>query len=71
MKLYQRGPDGATVPPSGYEPIPEAKDGLFQHGCGSERPVEIHGWQFSVTFNRWSALVTFADGWHGWTWPNT
>jgi len=50
--------------------IPEAE--LFQCGTGSyAAPVEVHGWQWSTTFGRWSALCTFADGWHGFTYPKT
>jgi hypothetical protein len=41
----------------------------FYHNYGYEVPAEIHGWEWSTTFGRWSALVTFADGWHGFTWP--
>lgn len=42
----------------------------FQHGYGYEVPDEIHGWQWSSDFARWSALVTFSDGWHGFTYPD-
>jgi hypothetical protein len=50
--------------------IPDAK--RFQHAmAGYEKPTEIHGWEFSVTFGRWSALATFADGWRGFTFPET
>lgn len=41
----------------------------FQHHYGNEIPVTVHGWQWSSTFGRWSALVTFADGWRGYTYP--
>lgn len=34
-----------------------------------EKPVEFHGWEWSEDFKRWGALVTFADGWRGYTWP--
>lgn len=52
-----------------YPPIPgDAK--LFQNQrYGYEEPTSIEGWQWSTTFGRWSALVTFADGWHGFTYP--
>ena len=26
-------------------------------------------WNYSVTFHRWGAIVTLADGWTGYTWP--
>lgn len=41
----------------------------FQHNYGMEKPVSIHGWDWSITFGHWGALVTFADGWHGFTYP--
>lgn len=50
-----------------WERVKDAE--LFQHNYGYEKPVEIHGFQWSTTFWRWSALVTFSDGWHGYTWP--
>ena len=43
---------------------------VFQNqSYGYEKPLEVHGWQWNTTFNRWSALVTFADGWTGFTYP--
>lgn len=51
-----------------YPPIPEGVE-LFQHKLGYEKPTKIHGWEWSTTFGKWSALVTFADGWHGFTYP--
>ena len=71
--LYQRAEDGYPVGADAtmrqaYGPIPEATE--FQHGTGGRaKPVEIHGWQWSNDFGRWSALVTFEDGWHGFTYP--
>lgn len=50
-----------------HPPIPEAT--MFQNAYAYEEPVQVHGWQWSYTFNRWSALVTFKDGWHGFTYP--
>lgn len=41
----------------------------FQQAYHYERPVAFHGWNWSTTFQRWGALVTFADGWHGFTYP--
>jgi hypothetical protein len=53
-----------------YPAIPtEATE--FQSNYGYEVPVAVHDWQWSVTFGRWSALVTFKDGWHGWTYPKS
>ena len=49
--------------------IPTHAD-MFWHCYGHEIPLEVHGWWWSVTFGRWTALVTFSDGWHGWTWPH-
>jgi hypothetical protein len=52
-----------------YPPKPEAE--LYQHRYGYEKPVELGGWQWSDTFGRWSRLVTFADGWRGYSYPKT
>jgi hypothetical protein len=50
--------------------IPDAE--LFQSGTGSfDRPVRIHDWEWSTSFGRWVAVCTFADGWHGVTFPKT
>ena len=38
-------------------------------GLRSEAPADIHGWAWSNTFGRWSAYVTSADGWEGYTYP--
>ena len=51
-----------------HPPIPyNVKE--FQHHYGYEEPVTIHRWEWSTTFSRWSALVTFKDGWHGFSYP--
>lgn len=42
---------------------------LYQHNYGYEKPVALGHWSWSTTFGRWSRLVTFADGWHGYTYP--
>lgn len=34
---------------------------------GHEPAAEIHGWQWSTDFGRWSALVTMPNGWRGYT----
>ena len=74
QQLYQRAEDGFPVGADevmkdAYGPIPAAK--RFQHhrGYGYFKPAQIHGWQWSTTFNRWGAMVTFEDGWKGLTWP--
>ena len=50
-----------------YPPKPEAE--LYQHHYGYEKPVWLGDWSWSCDFNRWSRLVTFADGWHGYSYP--
>jgi hypothetical protein len=73
MTLFQRGPDGYPV---NADPLMREAYGRIP-GCsrfqsprdGWQVPTEIHGWQFSETFRRWSALVTFENGWHGWAFP--
>lgn len=73
--MYQRGTDGYAVDPKSglrntdYPPIPDASQ--FQHHASYryETPKAVHGWQWSTTFNRWGAIVEFADGWKGLTWP--
>ena len=51
-----------------YPPKPESAE-LYQHGWGWQRPTALHAWSWSTTFGRWSRLVTFADGWHGYSYP--
>ena len=72
--LRQRGLDGFPV--GADKPMKDARGLIpdserFQHNVGFryEKPVEVFGWQWSVTFGRWSALVEFANGWKGYTWP--
>lgn len=50
-----------------YPDIPDSEE--FQHNYGYEKPKIVHGWEWSTTFGKWSALVTFYDGWHGFTYP--
>lgn len=71
-RLYQRGDNGYPIGADeimkqAYGVIPEAIE--FQHGGGRGTPERVHGWQWSSDFSCWSALVTFADGWHGFTYP--
>ena len=42
---------------------------LFLNKFGYEKPIEFLGWSWSNTFWSWSALVVFADGWRGYTYP--
>jgi hypothetical protein len=53
-----------------YPPKPENPTGKFQIDYSYEKPVAFHRWQWSNTFNRWGAFVTFANGWHGFTFPH-
>jgi hypothetical protein len=66
--LLQREAYNARRDSLSYPPIPEAELFLNQ-SYGYEKPVKVHGWDWSVTFGRWSALVDFENGWHGWTFP--
>lgn len=52
---------------SRYPDIPDATE--FQYRYGFQKPQTVHGWEWSTTFGRWSALVTFQNGWHGFTYP--
>ncbi len=49
-----------------YPPKPEHAE-EYQHD--GTKPVALGAWQWSSTFGRWSRLATFADGWHGVTFP--
>ena len=52
-----------------YGPLPTTE--YYQTGYGYEKPVAIHGFEWSATFNHWRALVTFANVWRGVTSPST
>lgn len=52
-----------------YGDIPTNATHFTKLNYSVEAPRAVHSWQFSTTFNRWSALVTFEDGWHGYTYP--
>ena len=68
MNLYQREAFNKQRDSDSYPEIPDAE--IFHNlNYGYEKPISIHGWQWSTTFGRWSALVTFSDGWHGFTYP--
>ena len=74
MKLYQRGADGFPIGSDKvmrdfYGPIPNSTRFQSNDSYRYEKPLQIHGWQWSTTFNRWSALVEFENGWTGFTWP--
>jgi hypothetical protein len=45
------------------------EDQDFQSDNGWERPVEIYGWGWAPSFNRWSAYVRFTNGKDIWTYP--
>jgi hypothetical protein len=45
------------------------KSELYYHNYGYEKPVALGKWDWSTTFNRWGRIVTFSDGWHGFTYP--
>ena len=66
-RLIQKEEHNKRARPEDHPVIPEAD--LFYHNWGYEKPVVVYGWQWSTTFGRWSALVTFSDGWHGYTYP--
>ena len=74
-KLYQRGKDGYPegaddIMKKSYGKIPDSKE--FQNmRYGYEVPKKVHGWQWSTTFGRWTALVTFKDGTRTWTYPKS
>ncbi len=42
---------------------------LYQHHYKWLKPVKLGEWQWSSTFNRWSRVVTFKDGWEVCTYP--
>lgn len=72
--LHQRASDGYPVGAdelmrNAYGPIPDCAEFQVGNGFGYAVPATVHGWAWSYTFGRWSALVTFADGWHGYTYP--
>lgn len=52
-----------------YPPKPESE--LYYHNYGYEKPVELGEWCWSITFSRWGRSVKFADGWDGFTWPQS
>jgi hypothetical protein len=51
-----------------YPPKPESAT-EYQHNYGYETPTALGEWQWSTTFGRWGRIVTFADGWNGFTYP--
>jgi hypothetical protein len=75
ISLDQPGADGYPedaddVKREGYGKIPVPHKGEFQDETGGYSvPHFVHGWQWSQTFGRWGALVTFPSGWHGFTYP--
>lgn len=67
--LEQRDEFNAARDALSYPEIPDAREFYNATAYRYEAPTHVYGWQWSVTFGRWSALVTFADGWHGYTYP--
>lgn len=72
--LYQRDPKtGLAVSNEllnkNYPPIPLATKFQDNEGYGYREASEIHGWQWSETFGRWGAVVSFPNGWRGLSWP--
>lgn len=50
------------------------KDKAAEYWQGLQSPQKLSDgcapdWSYSVTFHRWGAVVTLADGWNGYTWP--
>lgn len=79
MSLIQRNektgyPIGADdIQKSAYGKIPKCEGRCFQRSdTGTfEVPKSILGWDWSITFNRWSALVEFGDGHQCWSYPSS
>lgn len=72
--LRSRGTNGFPVGAddlmkAAYGKIPDCNRFQNHQTGGFEVATEVHGWQWSITFRRWSALVTLADGWHGFSFP--
>lgn len=51
-----------------YPPIPGMAT-LFQSGLGYLRAAKVHWWEWSDTFGKWGAYVTFGDGSEMYTFP--
>ena len=60
--MYQRAPDGRSIPASDYPPIPDAVE--FFTGYGYAKPETLHYWCWRTDYQAWGALVTFPDGLH-------
>lgn len=52
-----------------YPAIPTGATLFLNDRLGYEQPITIHRWEWSTTFGCWGALCTFANGWHGFTYP--
>ena len=65
--MYQKEKFNASRDDLSYPPIPDAE--LFFTGWGYKKPSIVHGWDWSTTFNRGGALVTFEDGLEVFTYP--
>jgi hypothetical protein len=70
--LYQRHESGRPekngLLNDSYPDIPASMEFQNQR-YGYETAIKVHGYQWSNTFNRWSALVDMPDGWHGFSYP--
>jgi len=70
MRLEKREAYNARRDHMSYPPIPDATEFQNQRPPYDREPVTVHGWQWSTTFGKWSALVTFKNGWRGFTYPD-
>lgn len=50
-----------------YPPIPYATH-FLNNKYGYDKAT-VRQWEWSVTFGRWGAFVTFEDGYQCYTWP--
>ena len=69
VNMKQREEFNAKRDQFSYPPIPDSE--LFFTGWGYEKPAIVHGWDWSTTFNKWGALVTFDNGTRVFTYPKT
>ena len=65
MKAYV-----ASHPAIEHRPAPAQVGDLFYHNYGYDPITSFEKWEWSFTFGCWSGLVTFADGWRGYTYPD-
>ena len=65
MKAYV-----ASHPAIEHRPAPAQVGDLFYHNYGYDPITSFEKWEWSFTFGCWAGLVTFADGWRGYTYPD-